>query len=93
MDVRRAGTPLSLTIGSCANTVSISQFWPIDDKSKVKDVIVLRAPTLCEHELLNFYHNQTAAMQDIENTEEAPDQAAGLVRLSYSCIRLLAHMF
>ncbi|KAJ7840655.1 hypothetical protein B0H13DRAFT_1910629 [Mycena leptocephala] len=62
-------------------------FRPIDDKSKVKDVIVLRAPTLCEHELLNFYHNQTAAIQDIENTEEALDQAAGLNLDIRSCLR------
>ncbi|KAJ7829088.1 hypothetical protein B0H14DRAFT_2594290 [Mycena olivaceomarginata] len=73
----RDGEPVHPSIGPCANKGSISQFRPIDDKSKVKDVIVLRAPTLCEHELLNFYHNQTAAIQDIENTEEALDQAAG----------------
>ncbi|KAJ7934654.1 hypothetical protein B0H13DRAFT_2484977 [Mycena leptocephala] len=62
-------------------------FKPVDDKSKVKDVIVLRAPTLCDQDLLHFYDNQTAVIQDIENTEEALDEAAGMSPDFRSCLR------
>ncbi|KAJ7489732.1 hypothetical protein B0H11DRAFT_2278394 [Mycena galericulata] len=52
-------------------------FKPVDDKSKIKDVLVLRAPSYCSLELQNLYDNQTALIQDIENTENAIDTAKG----------------
>ncbi|KAJ7921034.1 hypothetical protein B0H13DRAFT_2318791 [Mycena leptocephala] len=63
------------------------QFKPIDDKSKVKDVIVLRAPTMCSLDLQCFWDNQSAILQDIENTEIATDRAAGWNPSFRSCLR------
>ncbi|KAJ7467324.1 hypothetical protein B0H11DRAFT_2306801 [Mycena galericulata] len=57
-------------------------FKPVDDKSKIKDVLVLRAPSYCSLELQNLYDNQTALIQDIENTENAIDTAKGWVPAS-----------
>ncbi|KAJ6618088.1 hypothetical protein B0H10DRAFT_1276479 [Mycena sp. CBHHK59/15] len=62
-------------------------FKPIDDKSKVKDVIVLRAPTMCPLDFQCFWDNQSTILQDIENTEIATDQAAGWNPSFRSCLR------
>ncbi|KAJ6554135.1 hypothetical protein B0H10DRAFT_2123488 [Mycena sp. CBHHK59/15] len=52
-------------------------FKPVDDKAKVKDVLVLHAPTHCNLDLKNFFDNQTAFVQDLENTEIVTDKANG----------------
>ncbi|KAJ7748833.1 hypothetical protein DFH07DRAFT_962037 [Mycena maculata] len=54
-------------------------FKPVDDKCKIKDVLVLRAPSYCSLDLKNLYDNQTALIQDIENTELAMDNAKGWI--------------
>ncbi|KAF7340752.1 hypothetical protein MSAN_02103600 [Mycena sanguinolenta] len=62
-------------------------FRPIDDKSKVKDVIVLRAPTSCLTDLQYMFDNQSAILQDIENTEIALHNSAGWNPVFRSCLR------
>ncbi|KAJ6538396.1 hypothetical protein B0H10DRAFT_2245784 [Mycena sp. CBHHK59/15] len=62
-------------------------FKPVDDKSKIKDVLVLRAPTHSDLEMHNLYENQTALLQDIENTEIATDEAHGFSPNYRSCLR------
>ncbi|KAK6984011.1 hypothetical protein R3P38DRAFT_3456331 [Favolaschia claudopus] len=52
-------------------------FKPIDDKTKVKDVLVLRAPTLCGVTTSGLWHNQRALLQDIISTEKNQDEAFG----------------
>ncbi|KAJ7871996.1 hypothetical protein B0H14DRAFT_3567290 [Mycena olivaceomarginata] len=58
-------------------------FKYIDDKTKVKDVLVLRAPTLCPLD----YDDQRALLQDVENTEIFQDAAAGWNPSFRSCLR------
>ncbi|KAJ6568173.1 hypothetical protein B0H10DRAFT_2238259 [Mycena sp. CBHHK59/15] len=62
-------------------------FKPVDDKSKVKDVLVLRAPTHCAMDMKNSYDNQTALLQDIENTENSFYTADGVDPNFKSCLR------
>ncbi|KAJ6561262.1 hypothetical protein B0H10DRAFT_2200975 [Mycena sp. CBHHK59/15] len=62
-------------------------FKPVDDKSKIKDVLVLRAPTHSDLEMHNLYENQTALLQDIESTEIATDEAHGFSPNYRSCLR------
>ncbi|KAJ6483747.1 hypothetical protein C8R47DRAFT_1073164 [Mycena vitilis] len=62
-------------------------FKPVDDKSKVKDILVLQAPTHCSLEQLNVFQNQTAALQDLENTEHALDAAEGVTPSFRSCLK------
>ncbi|KAK6967138.1 hypothetical protein R3P38DRAFT_3244608 [Favolaschia claudopus] len=52
-------------------------FKPIDDKNKVKDVLVLRAPTLCEIKTSALWNNQRALLQDIVSVEKTKDDAFG----------------
>ncbi|KAJ7070379.1 hypothetical protein B0H15DRAFT_807099 [Mycena belliarum] len=63
------------------------QFKPVDDKSKVKDVLVLRVPTHCNVDLVNLFDNQTALLQDIENSEIANDEAHGWSPNFKSCLK------
>ncbi|KAJ6525414.1 hypothetical protein B0H19DRAFT_1084961 [Mycena capillaripes] len=58
-------------------------FKPVDDRSKCKDVLVLRDPTQCSMDQLNMFDNQTALLQDMENTETAMDATAGQASLIY----------
>ncbi|KAJ7488609.1 hypothetical protein B0H11DRAFT_2278519 [Mycena galericulata] len=53
-------------------------FKPVDDKSKIRDALVLRAPTGCSLEFKNVFDNQSALVQDIENTEVAAYTASGM---------------
>ncbi|KAJ7725232.1 hypothetical protein DFH07DRAFT_970948 [Mycena maculata] len=53
-------------------------FKPVDDKSKIRDALVLRAPTGCSLEFKNVFDNQSALVQDIENTEFAAYRASGM---------------
>ncbi|KAJ7233262.1 hypothetical protein B0H12DRAFT_1076641 [Mycena haematopus] len=62
-------------------------FKPIDDKSKIKDVIVLRAPTLCPLDVQNLFNNQRAILKDIINVEEHKDLSEGCSPLFRSCLR------
>ncbi|KAJ6608715.1 hypothetical protein B0H10DRAFT_2226540 [Mycena sp. CBHHK59/15] len=68
-------------------TMTVEMFKPVDDKSKIKDVLVLRAPTHSDLEMHNLYENQTALLQDIENTEIATDEAHGFSPNYRSCLR------
>ncbi|KAK6967153.1 hypothetical protein R3P38DRAFT_3244622 [Favolaschia claudopus] len=52
-------------------------FKPIDDKNKAKDVLVLRAPSLCGKETSGLWHNQRALLQDIISVEKSKDDASG----------------
>ncbi|KAK6983814.1 hypothetical protein R3P38DRAFT_3333646 [Favolaschia claudopus] len=54
-----------------------STFKPIDDKTKVKDVLVLRAPSLCGIETSGLWNNQRALLQDIIAVEKNQDAAFG----------------
>ncbi|KAJ6447545.1 hypothetical protein C8R45DRAFT_1115834 [Mycena sanguinolenta] len=59
----------------------------IDDKSKIKDVLVLRAPTLCPPELQATWEDQRALIMDIENTEKYLDASVGWNPSFRSCLR------
>ncbi|KAJ6557443.1 hypothetical protein B0H19DRAFT_1376230 [Mycena capillaripes] len=62
-------------------------FKPVDDHTKAKDVIVLQAPSHCSTDFMNLYHDQTAIIQDLENTEKALDAVAGLSPNFRSCLK------
>ncbi|KAJ7681096.1 hypothetical protein B0H17DRAFT_1206037 [Mycena rosella] len=65
-------------------------FKPVDDKSKVKDVLVLRAPTHCSLYMKNLFDNQSALIQDLENSEIANDEANGWVPATAGAPKVVA---
>ena len=56
---------------------------PLKDGDNVKDVLVIRCPTLCDRQLANLFHNQIATVFDIRNEDAHKELAKGIVSSFY----------
>lgn len=61
----------------------MSQFSPIDDKTKVKDTLALGVPTCATTEVHNLFHNQLVPLINVAMATADEDAEAGRVRLSF----------
>ena len=52
---------------------------PLKDSDNVKDVLVIRCPTLCDTQLANLFHNQIATVFDVQNEDAHKELAKGIV--------------